>query len=192
MPLTHQNHLTTLLQRLSRLLRQSEYETGLNPAQWEALCYLAQCNKFSNNPSALTNYLGSTKGTISQTLNALERKALISKQKQSQDPRKISISLTKTGKDLLDKHQFHQRIFDPLNKFSKQQQAIFEEIIESILKTELTRRHNTTFGMCKSCIHFSFNHDKNNEFSPHLCKLLNVALSDKNKEEICAEHSETL
>ena len=67
------------LERLTRLMRAGEHEGGLNPAQWEALRYLSRANRFSNSPIALTRFLGSTKGTISQTIKALERKGYIAK-----------------------------------------------------------------------------------------------------------------
>ena len=67
------------LERLARVMRAREHEDGLNPAQREALRYLARANRFSNTPGALTRYLGATKGTISQTVMALERKGLIAK-----------------------------------------------------------------------------------------------------------------
>ena len=67
------------LERLARVMRAREHEDGLNPAQWEALRFLGRANRFSDSPGALTRYLGATKGTISQTLMALERKGYISK-----------------------------------------------------------------------------------------------------------------
>ena len=66
-------------ERLARLMRAAEHDAGLNPAQWEALRYLSRAIRFSNSPGALTRYLGATKGTISQTVIALERKGFITK-----------------------------------------------------------------------------------------------------------------
>src|SRR3546814_13923422 len=57
-----------LLDRLSRLTRELQFVDGLNPAQWEALRFLATANKYSRSPTALAEYLGATKGTVSQTL----------------------------------------------------------------------------------------------------------------------------
>ena len=61
------------LERLTRLMRAGEHEGGLNPAQWEALRYLARANRFSRTPAALADFLGTTRGTVSQTVIALER-----------------------------------------------------------------------------------------------------------------------
>ena len=71
--------IADMVERLGRLLRSRGYEHDLNPAQWEALRYLGRCNRFSNNPSALSNFLGATKGTVSQTVSSLERKGLLTK-----------------------------------------------------------------------------------------------------------------
>ena len=62
----------SLIDRLGRLMRSGEHAGDLNPAQWEALRYLARANRFSRTPAALAQYLGSTRGTVSQTLIALE------------------------------------------------------------------------------------------------------------------------
>jgi predicted transcriptional regulator len=60
-----------LIDRLERLTRAGE-GLGLNPAQWEALRFLARANRFSRSPAAVADYLASTRGTVSQTLIALE------------------------------------------------------------------------------------------------------------------------
>jgi DNA-binding MarR family transcriptional regulator len=92
-------------------MRAGEHEGGLNPAQWEALRYLSRANRFSNSPIALTRFLGSTKGTISQTIKALERKGFITKAPRQDEGRSICLSLTPKGAEAL-KH-------DPLTEFSK-------------------------------------------------------------------------
>ena len=67
------------LERLSRLMLNEGHAAGLKPAQWEALRYLALANGFSRTAGGLGAYLGLTKGTVSQTLNALERKGLVAR-----------------------------------------------------------------------------------------------------------------
>src|SRR5690606_124477 len=49
-----------LLDRLSRLSRELQFVDGLNPAQWEALRFVARANRYSRTPTALAEYLGST------------------------------------------------------------------------------------------------------------------------------------
>src|SRR3546814_12275625 len=76
-----------LLDRLSRLTRELQFVDGLNPAQWEALRFLATANKYSRSPTALAEYPGATKGPGSQTLIALEPKALIPRCQNTSAPR---------------------------------------------------------------------------------------------------------
>src|SRR5690242_3540631 len=96
------------LERLARLMRGAEFGDGLNPAQWEALRFLARANRFSNSPGALTRYLGATKGTISQTVKALERKKLIEKSERPGEKRSVVIRLTPAGTQLVGRDPWSQ------------------------------------------------------------------------------------
>lgn len=69
-----------LIDRIERLARSGVPVHGLNPAQWEALRYLGRANRFSRTPAGLAAYLGSTRGTVSQTLIALEQKGFLARQ----------------------------------------------------------------------------------------------------------------
>jgi DNA-binding MarR family transcriptional regulator len=95
--------LVYALERLSRLMRAAEFADGLNPAQWESLRFLARANRFSNSPGALTRYLGATKGTISQTVKALERKKLIEKSERPGEKRSVVLHLTEAGNAMMAK-----------------------------------------------------------------------------------------
>ena len=71
----------SVLERLCNLLRVEARgqgaSAGLLPIQLEALHYLAQCNRYSDTPQAVTDFLGQTKGTVSQTLKVLENRGLV-------------------------------------------------------------------------------------------------------------------
>ena len=77
------NHIYDYVERLSELLkidsRQAGAEHGIQPVQLEVLHYLSICNRYSDTPMAVTEYLGQTKGTVSQTLKVLEKKSLLTK-----------------------------------------------------------------------------------------------------------------
>lgn len=66
------DRLYALLERIGNLLRAEERAAGLRhgpqPVHLQALRYVQSCNRYSNTPAALTEYLGLTKGTVSQTL----------------------------------------------------------------------------------------------------------------------------
>lgn len=86
--------IASLIERLVRLLRSEEFDSGLIPAQWEALRYLARCNRFSDSPAALAAYMGSTRGTVSQTVRALERKGLVEKTPRQGEGRSVTLGLS--------------------------------------------------------------------------------------------------
>ena len=98
MTVSESDNIVALLERLSRVLQNESHAEGLKPTQWEALRYLERANRFSRTPSGLTSYLGMTKGTVSQTLNALERKGLIRKTADKADRRQVHIDLTAKAK----------------------------------------------------------------------------------------------
>ncbi|RLA18935.1 MAG: MarR family transcriptional regulator, partial [Gammaproteobacteria bacterium] len=99
--------LTTLklIERISTLLRTEQRKKysalGLQPVHVQTLDYLASCNRFSDTPAALTDYLGLTKGTVSQTLQVLVRKGLIEKKQDDTDKRIVHLKTLPAGIDLL-------------------------------------------------------------------------------------------
>src|SRR5271154_6260407 len=90
-----------LIDRLARLTRELQFVHGLNPAQWEALRFLGRANRYSRSPSTLAEYLGTTKGTASQTLRSLESKGYLERCKDCNDRRGVSLELTAEGRALL-------------------------------------------------------------------------------------------
>jgi DNA-binding MarR family transcriptional regulator len=170
------------LERLARLMRSGEHEGGLNPAQWEALRYLARANRFSNSPVALTRFLGSTKGTVSQTLKALERKGYIRKEPRASEKRSIALRLTDKGRETLQ--------IDPLMEFSKSIDGLrgkaarrLEKGLGELLAAELARTKQPGFGVCATCRNFS------GESGGYSCALFEAALSDDEAKMMCVEHS---
>ena len=93
--------IVELVDRLSRIAHSIQFAEGLNPAQWEALRYVVRANRNSCSPGALADFMGSTKGTVSQTLKALEAKGLIERHRKPGDRRAVHITVTQAGHELL-------------------------------------------------------------------------------------------
>lgn len=89
------------INRLSLLLRSGSHVGGLNPAQWAALRFIAHAGERDKTPGGVTRYLGATKGTVSQTLIALEKKGYISRTKSDRDGRSTRLELTESGETLI-------------------------------------------------------------------------------------------
>jgi DNA-binding MarR family transcriptional regulator len=177
------------LERLARLMRAGEYEAGLNPAQWEALRYLGRANRLSNSPGALTRYLGATKGTISQTVKALERKGFIVKTARPGEQRSIALVLTTKGEEALA-HDPWRRLSTAAEGLGGKTRRRMLKGLRELLGAELKRGNHQSFGLCSTCRYFSAAERKGDAAGPHLCKLLNEPLSPLDASRICAEHGE--
>src|SRR5438046_10143253 len=82
-------------------LRKSGSDEALQPVQLQALIYLSKANRYSNTPQALAQYLGLTKGTVSQTLLLLDRRGLIERFEDDIDRRVVRLRLSSAGERLL-------------------------------------------------------------------------------------------
>ena len=177
------NDIAILLERLSRVLQNEAHAGPLKPTQWEALRYLTRANRFSRTPSGLTAYLGMTKGTVSQTLNALERKGLVRKKADPADRRQVGIDISAKGLRLLKQDPI-EAMLRSTAKLTGQQRDGLAQGLEALLTETLRRREGRPFGVCKSCRFFRANDP---EGAPHRCALLEVPLSTDDSERICVE-----
>ena len=84
-----------------RLSTDKDSISPLNFAQMNVLVYLAQANRSSNTPAAVTEYLRLTKGTVSQTLLALERGNWLERIPDRRDRRVVRLHLTRDAQRLI-------------------------------------------------------------------------------------------
>ncbi len=172
-----------LLERVARVVHNDSVTGGLNPTQWEALRYFARANRFSRTPSALTAYLGVTKGTVSQTINALERKGLVRKKTVKGDRRSVSVELAAKGRRLLADDPL-RHLADTVGELNAVQRDQLDRTLRALLGKTLAGRDGRPFGLCAGCRHFQRNVD---DGKPHRCGLLRVPLSEPDSEQICRE-----
>ncbi len=182
----HARKTLQLIERISTLIRSEERKQyaayGLQPVHGQILEYLAQCNKHSDTPIAITEYLGLTKGTVSQSIQILVRKGYIEKHSDSEDQRIVHLKLTDSGRELVES-------FLPLELFEQVESALtdqpFSNIGDALVKTLVslqTANQSKTFGLCKSCHYFA-------EIDHHYhCNLTDLPLTPAETELICREH----
>lgn len=176
-----------LLERLGRLVRAREHGSDLNPAQWEALRYLSRSNRFSNSPAAVTKYLGATKGTVSQTLMALERKGLVEKSPRPGEGRSVILSLTDEGQQKLaeDPWAHVQKVLENLKP--KQAQKLSSGI--EILAGKLFKIEDVpTFGACLTCRYFREGGAPDEVKGKHWCLQFDEPITKSEAQKICASH----
>jgi DNA-binding MarR family transcriptional regulator len=172
------------VERLARLIHALQFSTGLNPSQWEALRYLARANRFSASPSALARYLGITKGTVSQTIIALESKGYVNRVRGRPDGRSVHLELTPKGWCLLDN--------DPLCAVDALGKAIPEgerdaamKAINGLLESLCKEKGSEGFGVCGDCSHLEAKPCAQGKGDDCACKLANEPLKPADQSKIC-------
>lgn len=170
-----------LLERLARVQRAADFDAGLNPAQWEALRYLARANRFSRTPASLAEYFQTSRGTVSQTLIALEEKGLIDKSRREGDGRSVTLALTEEGRQKLA-HDADRALAGDIDAGGGASEIAAS--LEDALRRALARRGGKAFGVCRTCRHFR--RVAGGE-TPYYCSLLDEPLGAHDAEAICAE-----
>jgi DNA-binding MarR family transcriptional regulator len=182
--------LCALVERLARVTHAMQFAAGLNPSQWEALRYLARANRYSSSPTALARYLGITKGTVSQTIIALESKGYLSRERGQPDKRSVRLELTPKGRTLLDN--------DPLCVVSLAGAGIDEPDrkammrgIEQLLGALCRQKGSDGFGACGDCAHLDAKPCSKGTGEDCVCGLANEPLSAEDLDRICVSFRRT-
>lgn len=185
-----QTDIYELIECMTSLIRSEERkkctELGLQPVHFQVLNYLSRANKFSNTPAAVANYLGMTRGTVSQSLIILEKKGYIEKTPDANDKRVVHLRLLPEGEAILKQARpsdlFHSatdilKTSDPMSPDVN----VFQQALTALQKANQSQ----SFGVCKTCRNFS---SRDGDF---FCELTQQKLSSEDSEQICQEHKPT-
>jgi len=174
-------------ERIANLLRTDARKAGdgkpLQPVQLEALHYLAVCNRYSNTPAAVADYLGLTKGTVSQTLGILEAAGLVEKRPDLKDRRVVHLSLTGNGRALLQASIPPPTLRQALDLLTEQESQTVLAALNAVLRAMQKANGLRTFGQCQTCKHHRVFADDSRG-----CALTGEALSLEDAVKICREH----
>ena len=182
--------IASLIERIGNLLRSGERasgsDSGLQTVHVQILGYLSQCNRYSNTPIGVTEFVGSTKGTTSQSINILEKKGFINKSPDEEDGRVIHLKLTDKGEHFV-KDEFPPREFKAaLDGLNSNDTERLSQLLTKLL-IQLQRKNNgKLFGVCHTCKHFN----KFGSGDKHQCGLTLEPLSEKESYQICREHEQ--
>lgn len=178
--------LPDLLTCLSRVLqceqRRLAVAAGLPAVQWTILHYLRRANRYSNTPQALGDYLGLTKGTVSQSLKRLEERGWIRRQTDPRDARVARLALTRSGLAQVD-DSIDAEWRNAVAGLPAAQRGAAEAALKQLLGEWQQARGYRSFGVCNSCRHFVAGTDM------HSCGLTGEGLSADDSLRICREHA---
>ena len=160
-----------------------QYASGLNPAQWEALRFVARANRYSRSPGAIARYLGTTRGTVSQTLIALESKGYIRRLRCDVDRRALIVDITDTGRALIEN--------DPLclvlraaDALDCEAQSRLADGLDGLVRAVQAAKGMPEFGPCLDCIHFC---PSNEDAESCHCALTDEPIPAGETAKICVE-----
>ena len=147
--------LLELVERLGNLMRSELRKAGseetLQPVHVQALLYLTKANRYSNTPQALADYLGLTKGTVSQTLLVLDRRGLIERYQDDVDRRVVRLRLSSDGEQLLSDSQPTLAWQNATRNISPNRIRNAVSALREALVTLQEDNEGTPFGICHNC-----------------------------------------
>ena len=181
------NQIYSYIERLGNLLRTDSRrdvaEYGLQPIHLEVLHYLSLCNRYSDTPMGVTDYMGQTKGTVSQTLNVLEKKGLLSKHPDSRDKRMTHLKVSSAGKKLLQAAIPSSLFVNACEQLTEQSQTQTIKVLNELLQSIQRSNSMKSFGVCHTC-----RYNQKNENNSYFCELTQEPLSNDDVQLICREH----
>lgn len=148
--------LLQLVERLGRILASERQAggAGLQRVHLQALAYLRDANRYSNTPRALADYLGLTKGTVSQSLLLLHRRGLVERAADPDDGRVVRLRLSARGRRLADRAGLSGRWADALGSVPVGEREVAARVLRRALVGLQRQRGNLSFGECHTCRHF--------------------------------------
>ena len=178
--------IQSLIERLGNLMRAGARLEGggLEPVHREILGYLSVCNRYSDTPAGVTDYLGATKGTTSQSIGVLERKGLLKKRPDKEDGRVVHLGLTARGRRMAGGDAVPEAFAGALAEMEPREKETLALLLSKILTGLQRRNGGRTFGVCRTCKFFR----ENALPRSHQCGLTLEPLSDGDSLKICREH----
>ncbi|MCX8049989.1 MAG: MarR family winged helix-turn-helix transcriptional regulator [Methylohalobius sp.] len=173
------------LERIANLLRAQVRSTQglrLQPVQLEILHYLSICNRHSNTAAAVTEYLGLTKGTVSQTLSVLESKGYLHRVQDAKDKRVTRLYLTPKAKALLAEAWPPPLLQLALDRIPFEQQQQLIQGLNSLLQGLQSAHRLKAFGVCRTCRYLKQTGENRS------CGLTGLPLAEAELNLICREH----
>lgn len=176
--------IAELVFHLGRITTGEGLVEGLTAAQWAALRYFAQANRFSQTPSAFAAFHGTTRGTASQTIKSIETLGYLTRMRSEDDRRSVRLVLTEKARDIL--------VNDPLgslvraaDSLPKSDRGHFANTLQRMLVHVTQERGKPPFGTCTSCQYLESNGCSREGQAPYECGLTSDPLLLEELDGIC-------
>jgi DNA-binding MarR family transcriptional regulator len=184
--------VTTGLAKIGLALKQQAWAEaggrGLTPTQGQVLALL-RASPQGLRLGALAEQLGVTAATTSDSVTALHRKGLVTKEPTVGDGRGVVVLLTPTGsREAAAAAAWPDFLLEAVGELSTAEQASFLRALMAMIRTLQERRRIPVARMCVSCRFFRpVVHD--NPVRPHHCAFVDAPFGDGELRLDCPDHS---
>jgi DNA-binding MarR family transcriptional regulator len=125
---------------------------GLRDREWKALRFLARANRFSKSPTAVADYLGTTRATATQIIKTLEDKSYVVREPAPRDKRSVMLCVTPEGNKLLAQHDPISGMANAIATLGAEDRLKLRNALNEILNRIDAPRAESTAGRCSDCI----------------------------------------
>jgi DNA-binding MarR family transcriptional regulator len=175
-----------LVFHLGRIASGEGLAERLTAAQWAALRYFAQANRFSRTPSAFAAFHSTTRGTASQTIKSLEMQGYLTRMRSDEDRRSVRLVLTEKARGILTKDPF-ESLVHAADSLSPSMQGHFANALQNMLAQVAQERGKPPFGTCTSCQHLESNGCSMQGQTPYTCGFTSEPLRLEELDGICID-----
>jgi DNA-binding MarR family transcriptional regulator len=175
-----------LVFHLGRIASGEGLAEGLTAAQWAALRYFAQANRFSRTPSAFAAFHATTRGTASQTIKSLETQGYLTRMRSAQDRRSVRLVLTEKARGILANDPF-ESLVRAADSLSAGIQVHFANALQDMLSQVAQERGKPPFGTCTSCQYLESDSCSRQGQTPYACGFTSEPLRLEELDGICID-----
>jgi DNA-binding MarR family transcriptional regulator len=173
-----------LIFHLGRISSGEGLAEGLTAAQWAALRYFAQANRFSQTPSAFAAFHATTRGTASQTIKSLETQGYLTRMRSEGDKRSVRLVLTDKARGILANDPF-ESLVRATESLSPSVQGHFANALQRLLGQVTQEKCKPRFGVCTSCQHLESDGCSREGQSPYACGFMSEPLFSEELDGFC-------
>ncbi len=184
--------VTTGLAKVGIALKQQAWAEaggrGLTPTQGQVLALL-RANPAGLRLGALATQLGVTAPTASDSVAALHRKGLVTKEPVAGDGRAVLVRLTPAGvSEAASAAAWPDLLLEAVDELSAAEQAAFLRGLVTMIRTLQVRGRIPVARMCVSCTFFRpYRH--NDLARPHHCAFVDAPFGDGELRLDCPDHA---
>jgi DNA-binding MarR family transcriptional regulator len=180
------------IERLAAVMRSEQWSAanaiGLNPTQANVLALLAARYPDGLRVKAIAEYLGVSQPTATDSLAALERKHLITKEIAPSDSRAISVRISPEGQGALRSIAETPSAMEvALGGIGADEQGQMLRLLIKVIRDLQQTGRMPVQRVCVTCRHFQ-PYRYCDAANPHHCAFVNAAFGDRHLRLDCADH----